>query len=175
MKTLRLLAATALAFAAFATLAFAAGSPDCVGIPATYSNCVQNAVFVSEGSVAVPIGDYAAGIAPFLTTAIVTVVGGLITFLLDKFVGSFATANMRDAVNQLLEKAVQYGVNMAVENIPANIEVSVQNPVVAHALEYALKHGPTKLIAWMGGATMIEEKILARIKLVLPTDSPQQG
>ena len=151
MKSLRLMAALALAFAAFATVAFA------------------------QSTVTIPTGDYAADLAPFLTTAIVAVVGGLITFLLDKFVGSFATVNMRNAVNQLLEKAVQFGINKALQNVPENVEVSVQNPVVAHALEYALKHGPVKLIAWMGGAAMIEEKILARIQLVLPTDSPQQG
>ena len=67
-------------------------------------------------------------------------------------------------IEQLLGRAVTYGIN-AVRGAARDRELSVNvgSPVVAEAAQYAIDHGPERLIKWAGGAAGIKEKILARI------------
>lgn len=151
MKTLRLLAAAALAFAAFATVTFA------------------------EGTVTVPVGDWATGLFGAFNKIVAVVVPLLLTFIAHRYTGAYVTDSMIKRLEQLLVPAIQTGVNKVALGVPPKYEIGVGNPVAAHALEYALTHGPGWLIKWAGGEQMLLEKIRARLKEVLPTDSPQQG
>lgn len=45
------------------------------------------------------------------------------------------------------------------------LDVKVGSSVVASAVQYVVGHGPAWLIAWLGGATAIEQKIIARLNL----------
>ena len=151
MKTLRLMAALVLAFAAFATVAFA------------------------ESTVTIPVGDWATGLAGALSSVVAIVVPLLITAIAHRYAGAFVTDSMIKRVEQLLVPAIQTGLNKVANGVPPKIDIGVNNPVAAHALEYALTHGPGWLIKWAGGEQMVLEKIMARLKEVLPTDLPQQG
>ena len=148
MKTLRLMAAVALAYAAFATVAFA------------------------EGTVSIPVGDWATGLASALSSLVAIAVPLLITAIAHRYAGAYVSAENIKRLEQLLVPAIQTGLNKAAKGIPPNIDISVSNPVAAHALEYALTHGPGWLIKWAGGSAMLLEKIEARLKEVLPTDTP---
>jgi hypothetical protein len=148
MKTLRLLAAAALAFAAFSTVAFA------------------------DSTVSIPVGDWAAGLATALSSLVTIAVPLIITSIVHRYVGAYVSAENIRRLEQLLVPAIQTGLNKTAQGIPHDVRISVSNPVAAHALEYALTHGPGWLIKWAGGSTMLLEKIEARLKEVLPADMP---
>lgn len=151
MKTIRFAAALVLAFTAFATMVFA------------------------ESTVSIPTGDWATGLATALGSLVAIIVPLLITAIAHRYAGAYVSAENIKRLEQLLVPAIQTGLNKAAKGIPHNIDISVSNPVAAHALEYALTHGPGWLVKWAGGSSMVLQKIEARLKEVLPTDSPQQG
>jgi hypothetical protein len=69
-------------------------------------------------------------------------------------------------VEQLLGRAVDYGLN-AVDGAVKGKELSVPvgSAVVAEAAQYAIDHGPSKIIEWLGGPEAVKEMILARLPL----------
>lgn len=79
-------------------------------------------------------------------------------------------------VDQLLEKAVQYGINATKGAVAGRtLTVPVGNEVLERAFEYALRHAP-RLVSWAGGAIALREKIIARLNLeedaAVPTPKP---
>lgn len=123
--------------------------------------------------VSTPLGDWLASIQPVLTdidTALVGVaVAVLLRFLpagLKAIVSSFLTPQ----VEQLLANAIGYGINTVVgAEKGKSLDINVGNAVAAQALQYVIDHGPSWLISWAGGATLIEQKIIARLDLVAGT------
>jgi hypothetical protein len=151
MKTLRLLAAATLAFAAFATVAFA------------------------EGTVTIPTGEVVTGAVDIINTVGAWAISVLLAYVSHRWLGAYLSKEMTARVEQLLVRAWQSGVNKAALGIPPNLEVSVQSPELAHAVEYAMTWGAKAILKWAGGVKGIEEKLIARMEVLIPTDSPQQG
>jgi len=113
-------------------------------------------------TISVPAGDWIAELAAFAGP----LVAALALWMIRKLPAQFASLLMSMRVDQLLNKAIAYAVNSvkdATHDKPLTVDVG--NAVLAEAVQYAINHGPTGLINWMGGEAMIREKILARLKL----------
>lgn len=74
---------------------------------------------------------------------------------------------------QLLQKAVDYGVNAVVgASKDKTLTVDVGNEVLAHAVQYVLDNAPAWLQAWLGGPDQIVKKIFARLNLDANAGAP---
>lgn len=114
----------------------------------------------ADGSVTVPWGDWTAealGLAAVL-------VAGWIGRAIPSAVRQWAAKLLGDRVDQLLERAIQYGINAvagAVRGKTLSLDTGLD--VANEALDYAVKHAP-KLVQELGVGE-VREKILARLDL----------
>lgn len=99
----------------------------------------------------------------------------VVAFLLRKIPGQLGNILTTMHVDQVLNKAVDYAINM-VKGATKDKELSldVGNEVLAKALQYVLDHAPTWLQSWMGGQDQIAQKIIARLNLA-PDAVPNAG
>ncbi len=117
-------------------------------------------------TVSIPVGDWTVGALGFVSTF----VGAGIIWLLSKIGTPWAQKLRTDAAEQLLGRAVSYGINATAGAVAGKaVTVEVGNTVVATALNYAIEYGPARLIGWLGGEAGIRDKILAR--LTVPEDA----
>ena len=128
-----------------------------------------------DTTVAVPVGSWLQASMTVIVDILGVVIGGLLSVILAKVpatLRTYITAGMIAQVDQLLGRAVQFALQKAADAIGADrkLTVDVKSAVVADAVQYAIDHGPDKLITMMGGAQGIEEKIIAR--LPLPKEAP---
>lgn len=113
-------------------------------------------------TVSVPAGQWVSDMAAFAGP----LVAALALWMIRKLPAQVASLLMSMRVDQLLNKAIAYAVNSvrdATHDSPLTVDVG--NAVLAEAVQYAINHGPSGLINWMGGEAMIREKILARLNL----------
>lgn len=127
---------------------------------------------LAESSVTIPVGNFGQGLASMINSLVAVVVPLMLTVIAHRYAGTYVTGEMIKRVDQLLVPAIQSGINKAALGIPPTMTVSVNSSIVAHALEYAIKWGPSYLIKWMGGIEGIEAKIIARIKFAAGEDIP---
>lgn len=135
-----------------------------------------------DGRIEIPWGDWLSEIIKALTIVVGAVAAWLlrkvpanITAALDMFAGMLGQGR----VNELLDKAVTYGVNATSGAVKGKtLSVGVGNEVLERAFEYALRHAPG-LVSKLGGMTILREKILARLELdadaSLPVPKPAMG
>lgn len=123
---------------------------------------------VSDGKVVAPWGEWVGALAGW--AGVVVVAGG--GWLLRKLptaariaAEGVARVAFAASVDQLLERAVSYGVN-AVSGAAKGkaLTIDVGNRVVERAADYALQHAP-KIVAQIGGMTRLREKLIARLDL----------
>lgn len=89
-----------------------------------------------------------------------------VAFLLRKIPGQFGSILMTMHVDQVLNKAIDYAINMVKgATKDKTLDVDVGNAVLARALQYVLDHSPAWLQSWMGGPELIAQKIIARLNL----------
>lgn len=114
-------------------------------------------------------GDWVAAVLSSILLAVGTVATFIVTkaiALLPAAIQAYITAQHRKTAEQLLEKAIAYGINAAKDYVTGKkLTVDVGNEVVAEALNYVIKHGPEWLINWLGGVDAIIQKIIARLDL----------
>lgn len=123
-----------------------------------------SAAFAQEvaNTVTVPYGDWAASVVQFL--------GGIASFVITGFIltkaGPLGGLIKMMKIDQLLEKAVQYGINKVSGAVAGKaLTIEIGNEVLREAVDYAVKSAPASLIEWAGGVEMIREKIIARLNL----------
>lgn len=115
-----------------------------------------------DGQVVIPWGDWLASLAGVL----VTLAGSVLAFALARLPASILTMIKTWQVDQLLERSISYGINMAAGAAKGQaLTVPVANKVAESALEYAVKNGSAALLAWMGGKDIIAQKIISRLDL----------
>lgn len=127
------------------------------------------AVYAQDTNVTVPWGDWLAEVIVIAGQIVALAIGGLLMWAL-RFLPPTLAAYIKDQqikqIEQLLGRAVDYGTNAVAGAVRGQeLSVAVGSKVVAEAAQYAIDHGPEKLIAWAGGAAAIKEMILARIPL----------
>ncbi|MET4720747.1 hypothetical protein ABIF63_004853 [Bradyrhizobium japonicum] len=89
-----------------------------------------------------------------------------VAFLLRKIPAQFGSILMTMHVDQVLNKAIDYAINMVKgATKDKTLDVDVGNAVLARALQYVLDHSPAWLQSWMGGPEQIAQKIIARLNL----------
>lgn len=100
----------------------------------------------------------------------------VIMFFLRKLPGQAVALLLTFRVDQILQKAIDYGVN-AVEGASKGkvLEVDVGNVVLARAVQYVLDNAPKWLQDWMGGPEQIVQKIFARLNLSPNSTLPSVG
>lgn len=113
-------------------------------------------------TVAVPVGDWLTDTAAFLGPLLAAVV----LWMIRKLPPQVAALLMSMRVDQLLNKAITYAINsVATATHDKPLTLDVGNAVVAQAVQYAIDHGPSGLIDWMGGTEKIRQKIIARLNV----------
>jgi hypothetical protein len=121
-------------------------------------------------SVTLPYGDLVQSIGTALLPLVGTIVIGVLGWSARFLPGSVNAMITAFHVDQLLSNAINFGVNrVLVDTAGKSITVDTHNAVVAAAADYAVNHGAKWLIDYMGGPVMIEQKILARINIAVPT------
>lgn len=135
--------------------------------------------FVPDQTVEVGWGDMLSDIIKSLAVVILAFAVWLLRKAPASFTGALdMIAGMmgQGRANELLEKAINYGVNATAGAVQGKtMKVAVGNEVLERAFEYALRHAPG-VVANLGGSTMLREKIMARLDLdesaALPTPKP---
>lgn len=123
--------------------------------------------------VVVPWGDWLASNAPTLGGVVLAVALWLVRHLPAQAAG--VLMSMR--VDQLLARAIDYGVNVTQGAARGKtLEVAVASDVMRAALQYAVAHAP-ELVERAGGLTLVRQKIAARLdvdegRLIVPGASP---
>lgn len=139
-------------------MAGAAGA--CLGLLATAA--LAQAAPASDTLVHIPIGDWIGQGASIL----LTLAGAVLAFALAKLPASIVAMIKTAQVDQLLLKAIDYGINaVAGAEKGKTLDIDVGNAVLEKALQYVIDHAPAWLIQWMGGDAMVREKLVARLPL----------
>lgn len=113
-----------------------------------------------DGQVSIPWGDWLAASA----STLVTLAASALAFALARLPASINAMIKTWRVEQLLERAVAYGINTVAGAAKGHtLSVPVANKVIEQALEYAVENGSDALVKWMGGADAIEKKLIARL------------
>lgn len=119
------------------------------------------APYAPDGQVVVPLGSWTSDLLNFSASIFVAAAG----WGMRHVPGEFAWVLRLARVDQLLEKAVNFGlasVEGAVKDKELRVEVA--NKVLERALDYAVHHAP-KLVAKVGGVLELREKIIARLNV----------
>jgi hypothetical protein len=115
-----------------------------------------------DTTIEIPIGEWLTAVGDFVLLAIPVA----FAWLARKLPGQAANILITLRVDQLLQKAVQYGINAtagAMKDKPLSVDVGSE--VLENALQYVVDNGPGWLIKWMGGKDTIRQKIIARLEL----------
>lgn len=136
----------------------------------------DTAVTTTTTTVSFPWGDWiSAGIEQIVLPILATVLLATLTWaakFLPASLRAYATTKNTAAVEQLLQRAITFGLNK-VEGAAQGqtLTVPVGSEVLANSAQYAIDHGPVWLLQAMGGEQGVREKILAR----LPIDPGANG
>lgn len=117
---------------------------------------------VPDTIVEIPLSSWITAAGEFIGPLIGVAILWMIRFLPKQLADFLKT--MR--VEQLLQKAISYGINAvagATKDKPLSINVGSE--VLENAIQYVVDNGPGWLIKWAGGEAGIREKIIARMNL----------
>lgn len=113
-------------------------------------------------SITIPWGDWAASLLMTVAALIVPLITWALRFLPAQLQALIRTVQ----VEQLLGKAVSYGLNATAGAARGKVlTVDVGNQVLAEAVHYAVEHGPDWADDWLGGEAGIRDRIIARLDL----------
>lgn len=116
-----------------------------------------------DGHVVLPWGDILASAQGLL----ITLAGSVLAFALARLPASVAALIKTWQVDQLLEKAIAYGINTVAGAAKGQqLSVAIGNKVIEQAMEYAVENGSPRLIKWIGTSDLMKKKIVARLDLV---------
>lgn len=129
-------------------------------------------------TIVIPWGDWVhAAITQVIIPVMGVVIMGIITWvasLLPAGIRVWINKKNTDAVEQLLERAIESGLNkVAGAAKHQQLTVDVASPVLAAAGQYAIDKAPGKLVDFMGGAAGVQEAILARLPLSAETSGAE--
>lgn len=116
----------------------------------------------NDNQIVIPWGNWLGDVAMFIGAS----AAAFVTFALRALPAQWAAMAKTARVDQLLERAIQYGAN-TVQGATKDKEmpVPIANDVLEMALEYALANGPKALLGWVGGEEGLRQKIIARLNV----------
>jgi hypothetical protein len=141
--------------------------------PSTYATPTA---FVPDGEVPIAWGALVDALIGDLLDTLPMVLAGFVAWVLRKLPEEVAGIFRAWRVDQLLDKALQYGINATRGAVKDRaLTVQVGNEVLERAFEYALRHAPM-LVSKIGASEYLREKIIARLNLeadaAVPTPRP---
>jgi len=117
----------------------------------------------------VPVGDIVGGTVGYLAVAIAAVTVWGLRFLPPQLYALALTLR----VDQLLQRAVQFGVNAVAGAVDGKaLSIDVGNAVLKEALAYAILHGGEMVQRFAGSPVDVAEKIWARLELAPEATKP---
>jgi hypothetical protein len=117
---------------------------------------------ISPTQIQAPIGDWISAALPYVAWVIALLWAWALRFLPASVVSILKTAQ----VEQLLKHAIGYGLNAVAGATKGQIlTADVGNEVIAKAVAYAVEHGPSAIISWLGGEKGLRDRIIARLDL----------
>lgn len=120
----------------------------------------------TDTSITIPWGSWLSSVAGAVIEVLVAALVAAVAWLASKVSTPIATLLKTLLTEQLLQRAVTYGINaVAGAAHDKELSIKVSNDVVRTALQYAISHGPAWLISWLGTPDHIAEMIIARLKL----------
>ncbi len=123
----------------------------------------------SSTSVVIPWGDWAAAALMTVSAVVLPVITWGLRLLPEQLQSLVRTAQ----VEQLLAKAVSYGINATAGAAQGrSLTVDIGSEVARHAVGYTIEQGPRWVEAWLGGQEGIRKRIIARLD-VMPTAALQ--
>lgn len=139
--------------------AAALSAPEVLAQTATTTEVVN---LPNDDQVVIPWGEWVGAAAMFLAASAAALIAYGFRFLPAEWAAMAKTAR----VDQLLERAIQYGANTVKGATKDQVmTVPVANDVVEGALEYAVNHGPKSILGWVGGEEGLRQKIIARLDI----------
>lgn len=112
--------------------------------------------------VSIPWGDWLYDAA----TTLIAIIGMIIAWGVRNLPARFAAIVQTAQLDQLLMRAIDYGINTTAGAAKGkNLSIDVGSVVLEQALQYAIDNAPKWLIAWAGGVDGIKAKIIARLDL----------
>lgn len=116
----------------------------------------------ADTAVTIPIGEWASSLLMTVASVAVPIIMWALRFLPASIAGIIRTAQ----VEQVLQKAIDYGVNAVAGAAKGKtLDVNLGNQVLAEAIEYALRNGPGWVEGWLGGREGVRERIIARLNV----------
>lgn len=99
-------------------------------------------------------------------SAIGTLAFAAVAWLLRLLPGQIYAVLVAARADQLLQKAIDYGINMVKgASKDKALSIDVHNEVLAKALQFVIDNAPGWLQTWMGGPEQIANKIVARLNI----------
>lgn len=141
----------------------------CISVMKLYAQEAIPVTVPVSNTVVVPYGDWLTTIADYLVPILTGIILWAFRFLPTQ-IYAFA---MTLRVEQLLSKAVAYGINsVAGANKDQKLNIQISNAVLREAIAYALLHGGPLVKKFMGSPTDVAEKIWARLELAPEVEKP---
>lgn len=141
---------------------------DLANVRARIMSEARTTAFTADGEVQVPYGDWIATLLHSLlafAAAVAAAVLARVSPNIREYLDMGARMAGQRSANELLEKAIGYGINTTEGAVHGKVlTVKVGNEVLERAFEYAVRHAPG-LVATMGGLAQVREKIIARLDL----------
>lgn len=114
------------------------------------------------GTIVVPVGSW----AQHLSEVVGPVLLAVLMWLMRKLPASVVDILKTMKAEQLLTRAVDYGVNAVAGAAKDKVlSVHVGNAVVAQSVQYVIDNAPGWLVRWLGGQEAIAAKIIARLNV----------
>jgi hypothetical protein len=124
-----------------------------------------SAALAAPSAVVIPWGDWLAGVGSAVGDLIAVALLAALTALAARLPGPIAAIILSARAEQLLERAVGYGVNAVAGAAKGRaLTVDVGSEVLAEAARYAIAQAPG-LVARLGGAEALRRMIFARLNL----------
>ena len=112
------------------------------------------------------IGATLAAFAPWIATGLVAVGLFGLSYVLNHYLADYKGLAKTAQVDQLLTKAITFGVNTVVgAEQGKTLTINTAYPVLNQALAYVLEHGPSWLEQFAGTPDQLAQKIVARLPL----------
>jgi hypothetical protein len=109
------------------------------------------------------IGQIGIEVVPWAASALVLAITGLVLKFFPA-AGALLTTQRTAQVEQLLERALGYAASQLQANLKGReLDVNVKNELIANAVQYAIDHGSKALIDFMGGQSVLADKVEARV------------
>lgn len=143
---------------------------------ATVATSVDGTTVVAPDAttVVVPYGNWLDAVLSNAQEIIVAGLLAVVAFVLRKLPAGVADAFRTLRVEQLLARAVDYGINATRGAAKGkSLSVDVGSEVLAKAISYAVDRAPALLIEWLGGVESLKQMILARLNLDPEADADE--